>query len=383
MPSRLAAAVIVASMLGWTSPAHGQQDLSRDEAEQRLAHVQQEIARLREQLAEVRSEYQREQEELRGLDLEIDGTSRQARELEQQQVAHRAELDRLEAEKSRQLDRLATKRDQLADVMRSAYRLDRHSRLKLVLNQDDPAQLNRMLAYYEYFNRQHIDNISLLRDSLEAVEHMQRQIAQQLAHLEVTARQLSEALRRLDAQRRGRVEIMVKLDERIGSEQARLKELEQNRSDLVRLLERLEDALADIPADLGARLGVAQQKGRLPMPLPGKVQHAFGQRRGGALHWQGWLIGAEAGTEVRSVAYGRVAFADWLRGYGLILIIDHGGGFLSLYGNNESLLVEVGDWVEPGGLIAVVGSNPGMNQGLYFELRKDGKAVDPAAWIKR
>ena len=320
---------------------------------------------------------------MRSLDLEIDATSREARALEQQQRVHRQELERLEAARQEQVDRLAEKRDQLADVLRSAYRVDRHSRLKLVLNQDDPARLNRMLAYYEYFNRQHLENISLLRESLQALERTQRGIEQQLTELEHTARQLTETLQRLGVQRQTRVGLMARLDERIGSEEARLEELEKNRADLVRLLERLEDALADIPADLGSHLGVAQQKGRLPMPAPGRVQHAFGQRRGGSLHWQGWLIAAEPGTEVQAVAYGRVAFADWLRGYGLILIIDHGGGFLSLYGNNESLLVEVGDWVEPEGLIAVVGSNPGMSQGLYFELRKDGKAVDPAAWIER
>ena len=99
--------------------------------------------------------------------------------------------------------------------------------------------------------------------------------------------------------------------------------------------------------------------------------------------WQGWLIGADRGAEVRAVAYGRVAYADWLRGYGLLMIIDHGDGFMSLYGNNESLLFEPGDWVQPGEVIATVGDQPGNEQGLYFELRSSGRAIDPAQWIKR
>lgn len=374
---------VLAAALAYSHHCLGQSDLSREEAERRLAELQQEITTLKAELVEARSEYQREQGELRELDLEIDGSSRQARALEQQQATHRQELERLEAQKGEQLAQLSARKEQLAEVLRSAYKVDRHSRIKLVLNQDDPARLNRMLAYYEYFNRQHIENIALLKASLEMLEQTQRGIEQKLADLASTAEQLAETLQRLGGQRQDRVGLMAELDHQIGSEEARLAELERNRSDLVRLLERLEDALADIPADLGSHLSVAQQKGRLPMPTAGRVQHAFGQRRGGSLHWQGWLIGADPGSEVRSVAYGRVAFADWLRGYGLILILDHGGGFLSLYGNNESLLVEVGDWVEPGGLIAVVGSNPGMSQGLYFELRKDGKAVDPAAWIDR
>jgi septal ring factor EnvC (AmiA/AmiB activator) len=252
-----------------------------------------------------------------------------------------------------------------------------------VLNQDNPAELNRMLAYYEYFNRKHLENIAVLRTSLDALERTHHLISAQLASLAESRAQLDETLERLQQQRENRSELIASLDARIGDDEARLRELEENREDLVLLLERLENALADIPTDLGARMGVAQQKGRLPMPADGPVQHAFGQRRAGTLHWQGWLIGLEPGSDVRTVAYGRVAFADWLRGYGLMLIIDHGDGFLSLYGNNESLLAEVGDWVEPGERIGVVGTNPGTSQGLYFELRKDGKAVDPAAWIER
>ena len=119
------------------------------------------------------------------------------------------------------------------------------------------------------------------------------------------------------------------------------------------------------------------------MPLNGRVKHAYGQPRSAGMRWHGWLIGANSGSEVREVAYGRVAYADWLRGYGLLIIIDHGDGFLSLYANNESLLFDVGDWVEPGATISTVGSSALNGNGLYFEIRKDGKALDPAIWLKR
>lgn len=376
--------VSVIMSFGVSSTAVGQAgQLSKDEAQQRLENLHQEIIELQQSLTAARSKHRREQEDLREMDLRLDRTARQVKEFERAQATHRAELDRLEAEKAVQLASMDEKRDQLAEILRSAYQVDRHSRIKLVLNQDDPAELNRMLAYYEYFNRRHIENIALLKESLYLLEQTQLRISEEIAALEATRLRLAEALQELSDQRQDRLDLLVRLDERIGDEEARLQELEQNRQDLVSLLERLEDALADIPADLGSRLGVAQQKGSLPMPLSGRVLHAYGQRRAGSLHWQGWLIGAEAGAEVTPVAYGRVAFADWLRGYGLMLIVDHGDGFLSLYGNNESLFADVGDWVEPGELISVVGSNPGMSQGLYFELRKDGKAVDPAAWVKR
>jgi septal ring factor EnvC (AmiA/AmiB activator) len=255
--------------------------------------------------------------------------------------------------------------------------------MKLVLNQDDPAMLSRLLAYYEFISRAQVERISLLRDALETLGRMQQSIDRELARITRLSEQQRELVERLGAQRLQREALLADLAGEIAGEESRLRELERNRQDLEALISRLADALADIPADLGDHLGVERQKGRLPMPVHGPVRQAYGQSRSGGTRWQGWLIGAEAGTEVRAIAYGRVAFADWLRGYGLLMIIDHGRGYMSLYGHNESLLHEAGAWVEPGDMISLVGSNPGGSQGLYFELRKGGKTLDPAAWLKR
>jgi len=160
-------------------------------------------------------------------------------------------------------------------------------------------------------------------------------------------------------------------------------ELQRDRHDLEALLENLSNVLADIPADLGQRHGLDKLKGKMLIPVKGRVKHAYGQPRTAGLHWQGWLISASIGSEVRSIAHGRVAYSDWLRGYGLLMIIDHGDGFMSLYANNESLLREVGDWVETGSDISTVGTSPLNGNGLYFEIRKDGKAMDPVVWLKR
>jgi septal ring factor EnvC (AmiA/AmiB activator) len=255
--------------------------------------------------------------------------------------------------------------------------------MKLVLNQDDPARLGRMLAYYDYLSRAQADRISGLKEALAELDRMQQSIDRELQRIDTIQQERLSTLQALNQQRETRAAILDGLAGQISSGEARLRELERNRADLEALLERLTDVLADIPADLGSRAGIDSRKGQLPMPLDGPVRHAFGQRRGAGLRWQGWLIGAEAGSEVSAIAYGRVAFADWLRGYGLLLIIDHGQGYLSLYANNESLLHEAGAWVEPGETISTVGSNHGSEQGLYFEFRKNGAAVDPAAWLKR
>jgi septal ring factor EnvC (AmiA/AmiB activator) len=364
-------------------PGPAAADLDRTEAEARLKDVLEEIGRLQSRLEASRGEHSREQDRLKRLDLQIQDSDRQLRDLAAQRRAHEQELAALENQRKEYLASLEQRMDRLAEQLRGAYRSGRQSRMKLVLNQDDPALLGRMMAYYDYFSRAQLRQISLLREALSTLEAMQHTIDRELARLAELTRDQQELLVDLGAQRQERQVLLAKLAEEIGGEEARLRELERNRQDLEALIERLTDVLADIPADLGSHLGVASQKGRLPMPVQGAVEHAFGQGRSGGLHWQGWLIGAQPGAEVIAIAYGRVAFADWLRGYGLLLIVDHGQGFMSLYGHNESLLQEVGAWVEPGEVVSVVGENPGSGQGLYFELRKDGKAIDPAAWLAR
>jgi len=218
---------------------------------------------------------------------------------------------------------------------------------------------------------------------LGELERIYQLIDKELSRIRTVQNEQRDVQAQQQSQRAERKVLLADLSTKINHDEERLLELERDRQDLEKLLEKLSDALADIPADIGRHRVIAEQKGRLPRPVQGRILHAFGQRRAAGMYWQGWLMEAGAGTEVKNVAYGRVAFADWLRGYGLLMIIDHGQGFMSLYGYNESLLWEVGDWVEPGAVIATVGDSQGGEQGLYFEMRKQGKAIDPAAWLKR
>jgi septal ring factor EnvC (AmiA/AmiB activator) len=388
MPGPVRAATVLAALLTLTVPSQaedegGAGDMDRVAAESRLGEVLQEIGRLTAQLEASRTEHRKEQDNLRELDLQIQQVNRELRALEAQRLGHQEELAGLERQRAEYLASLEQRMDRLALQLRAAYRSGRQSRMKLVLNQDDPLLLGRMLAYYEYFNRAQLRQIALLREALTKLEVMQQSIDRELDRIASLAREHEELLGRLAGQRQERETLLAELDRQVGSEESRLQELERNRRDLETLIERLTDVLADIPADLGSHVEVEKQRGRLPMPAQGPVKFGYGQSRSGGMSWQGWLIGVEPGTEVSAVAYGRVAFADWLRGYGLLIIIDHGHGFMSLYGHNESLLHEVGAWVEPGEAIGVVGANPGSDQGLYFELRKGGKAIDPAGWLAR
>jgi septal ring factor EnvC (AmiA/AmiB activator) len=356
---------------------------SREELENRLAAVKTEIQQLQQQLSAARQRFKEEQLELRTVDLAIQAAALELRAMQATIGERQGELTRLQQERAAYLETLTERQDQLSQQVVAAYRLGRASRLRLLLNQDDPGRLGRTMAYYEYFSKAYAGQIRDLREVLDRLERMQEDIDQALNGLREAEKLSRAALGEMQNKRAERQTLLAAMARGMENDAVRLQELTRDRADLEALLERLTRALADIPSDLGQYQHPRRLRGDLPMPLAGRVLHAFGQDRVGGMHWQGWLIEAESGTEVRAIAYGRVVYADWLRGYGMLMVIDHGEGFMSLYGNNESLLFEPGDWVQPGTGIATVGSDPGSGQGLYFELRSQGEAIDPAAWIKR
>jgi len=375
--------LLVASPAFLLAAAAPSAEMDKQEVADRLSALRQEISQLQVNLEASREEHRSEQAQLRNLDLTIQATARRLRELENQISVHLKELGDLETRRDEQVSQLQQRQEQLASQINATYRLSSESRLKLVMNQESPARISRMLAYYDHINRAQVAKIQAVKAILEELDHIHGLIEAELLRIKTVQSEQREVQDTQQRQRNERKDFLAALAVKIDDTESRIRDLERNRKDLETLLERLTDVLADIPADLGQHMSVAEQKGKLPRPVKGRILHAFGQSRAAGLHWQGWLMEAATGSEVVNIAYGRVAFADWLRGYGLLIIIDHGQGFMSLYGYNESLLWDVGDWVEPGAVIATVGGSQGGEQGLYFEIRKEGKAVDPAAWLKR
>lgn len=357
--------------------------LTQAEAESRLKQLKTEISSLKKELEQSRTTLSDQHKALRAADLDIQASTLDLRKLEASRQTHQRDLSGLQSEQQDYLRSLDQRREVLATQIMAAYRLGRESRLKLVLNQDSPALLSRNLAYYDYFSRSQASQISELREVLQTLDAMQQKINVELSALDEVQKSQQSVLDEMTEQRDERQIIIDSLASQIDTDEAKLAELQANRKDLELLLEKLSNVLADIPADLGKRLAPRDLKGKMPMPVKGRVKHAYGQPRTAGLRWQGWLIGAVNGSEVKAIAYGRVAYSDWLRGYGLLMIIDHGDGFMSLYANNESLLREVGDWVESTTAISTVGSSALNGDGLYFEIRKNGKAMDPAVWLKR
>ena len=262
-----------------------------------------------------------------------------------------------------------------------SYMTGQQELFKLLFSQEDPADLGRMLVFYDYLNRargERIGRVGAELDRLAELEAAAREVQRELERLSGARASELERLSGARSERRRVVDGLETAISQSGSEIERLRREEQRLDDLVT---ELSELLAGFPVDTEAPFG--ELKGKLRWPIDGRIAQDYGQlREGGPLRWNGVLLEAEAGSTVRAVYHGRVAFADWLPGLGLLLIIDHGDGYMSLYGHNEALLSEPGDWVSPGEAIAQVGDTGGQSApSLYFEIRRNGEPQNPHAWV--
>lgn len=320
---------------------------------------------------------------LRDQELKIAATAKQLRVLDGQIKDRQNKLDDLLKRRAVLDDRLEDQRDALAALLRSAYAMGRGEELKLLLAQDKAADIARMLAYYRYFEHARLGEIDALMKNLDALVTVQNDIETQTAALRKSRADQAEQAGRMDAERAARKRALDQLDATLKDQKSRLAALGRDEKALTDLIAKLQDIFADIPQNLVGAEPFAALRGKLRWPLRGRIAEKFGAGTGGGTASQGVLIAARDGSEVHAVSHGRVAFADWLRGYGLLLIVDHGDGYLSLYGYNETLLKDVGDWVDAGTVIATSGDSGGRpTPGLYFELRYKGKAIDPMAWLQ-
>jgi septal ring factor EnvC (AmiA/AmiB activator) len=245
--------------------------------------------------------------------------------------------------------------------------------------------MGRTLVYYDYLNRARTAKIGAIGEAVARLEKVEAQIRDQTERLKRTREEQLEQKRKLEKSRVERSQVLARLNKQIRSREQKLQLYRADARQLERLMEGLREALADVPDDAGQRKAFKSQRGHLRLPVRGKITAKFGSRRkAGGFRWQGVMIRAKRGADVKSVSHGRVAFADWLRGFGLMVIVDHGDGYMSLYGHNESLYVETGDWVEAGDVVAAVGNSGGQKRpGLYFEIRANGKPTNPLRWCKR
>ena len=384
---RLAVALLLAlATVAAVPPAAAQAErkATPKQKEAELKRVNERIERVRKSVNADVEKRDRLGAQLRDAELSIQDARRQLEGLRAQRIASEARLRDLERERERREAELAAERGALAGQLRAAYVNGRHEQLRLLLNQEDPAAVGRMLAWYGYFGRARAGRIESISDQLEHLALVRERIVAEgdrLKGLEARREQELESLR--GAQER-RTRAVASIEQQIKSQGGQLKRLESQARGLEKLIADLRKALANPP--VAKKAPFEPLKGRLPWPVQqGKVLARFGQpRAGGSLRWQGMLIGTDRGARVRAPYAGRVAYADWLPGMGLMIVLDHGGGYLSLYGHNDELFRKVGEPVAAGDVIGSVGDSGGNDQSaLYFEVRRGREPVNPEIWLQR
>jgi len=374
-------------------PGPGKSEIAekKAEAEGKLHDLRAQLDALATQQRELEGERGDASKALRAADNNVGQATRSLHDTEAAIVAQKAKLADLESEQSALRGKLSGQRIALAALMRSAYALGNNEQLKLLLAQDRVVDLGRAIAYHRYFEQDRLRRIDALTEQLRTLANVSKQVDAQRAALAASHQEQLARLAAVQAQRGERGKLVADLEARYHDSAEHMNALGRDAGALEDLVKKLSVVMARTPPSPPAHHNttlpsVAPQAitpftgpgGHFPWPLEGSVITGYGGASSGL------LIAGSAGAEVHAVADGRVAFANWLKGYGLIVIVDHGNGLMSLYANNDALLKNAGDSVHAGDAVSTVGSSGGQGRNaLYFEIRQGGKAVDPRAWLRR
>lgn len=349
-----------------------------------LAKLQQEIRKLQQWLKETESEHDKLNDALKKSDEKIGALAKKIDATRTQLNAERARLKKLQAEQKQLRFLKSEQKQQLAKQLTGAQKLGNQGSIKVLLNQNDPQQISRMLKYYEYFNEARMESIQTLIENLKRLNNIENEILTQQNKLVQTENHLLKKNKLLNNEKKQHKQLLASLEKRRQQKSSVLSQKQKDQKRLQQLITEVATLLDNSVRKQDAR-PIRALKGKLPRPTKGRIVKAYGNYNAQARNkWQGWLIKGYEGSAIKAVHHGRIVFSDWLRGFGLLLIVDHGDGYLSLYARNQSLLKSVGDWVYQGENIATLGSSGGFKEPrLYFEIRHNGKPQDPAAWLSR
>jgi len=376
----LAAALVLCGLPGATVPA-AQTDTDARKTEAELQSVKSEIERVTRQVSEEQVEKDKLSKELRSAEISV-GKAREGLDGVRRGRAERAsKRNQLASQKRAREADLAQNRGALAGQLRAAYLIGREEPLKLLLNQKEPERAGRMFVYYSYFGRARADQIHEIENDVQAIAALDEQVQAEDAKLAELEKQQRADLMELEQAREKRSGVLASLTAESNSHAQSLERLKSQQNGLEKLLRELRRAMEKFPIDNNDAF--VRLRGKLAWPVGGKLVARFGESRAGGVKWDGVLVATERGAPVRAVYGGRVIYADWLPGLGLLTIIDHGEGYMSLYGHNERLYKTVGERVSAGDTVGSAGDSGGSNRPeLYFEIRKAGKAVDPRPWFR-
>jgi septal ring factor EnvC (AmiA/AmiB activator) len=353
--------------------------------EERLQKLRTRIETLQEKLNETRGRRDSVREEVRDLERRIGTLLNNLRQIDARLRFNEKKLASLKTRAASEHGNLVIQRQQLGRQIYTAYVTGREEYPKMLLNQQNPASVARVLTYYQYLNHERTARITAIEATLSRLDVLEQEIHQQSRELEALRASQREQKTELETSRARRGDLLASLNREVHGRSQEIERLLADEKRLEQLIEELKTVLPETaPPPSGAEARFARWRGRLPLPTRGRILSRYGtQKNVGNLKWRGLFIAGHEGQDVISVYHGRVVFADWLRGFGLLLILDHGDGYMTLYSHNQSLHKAVGDWVEAGDIIASLGNTGDAAQpGLYFEIRQNGEPRDPLIWCK-
>ena len=328
----------------------------------------------REEYTKIEKDLQKSERSINELETEINTIKKKIESSEQRMAA-------LVAKKKELQVRIESQESRLSTQLQAAYRLGKQETLKLILNQKNPNEISRRLAYFDYLNEARVEEIDRFLTTVDQFDTITEQISIQAFNLEKDQRYLYDEKLKLDQTKKQKSAILKSLNQYISNTDTELIKLQKDRGRIEKLLIELDKKKLS-----SQKISVAfkSMKGKLFLPVDGKVTQKFGANRNiGKLQWRGLFIDAPEGEPIFAIHPGEIVFADWLRGFGLLLIINHGQGYMSLYAHNQKLYYQSGDHVLSGEQVASVGSTGGQTKsGLYFEIRIDGKPTDPQTWCQ-
>ncbi len=354
--------------------------MAQQQQEQELAELQQQIQLSERQLKQQQQQLDRAEQQLQTSDRALAKASEAVRSTEQQrqQLAQRGQ--ELDSEKHQLEQTLQQQQKLLASQLKSAYSLGQHDYSRMLLNQQDAAKLERVLSYYQYFNRARLKQLNELNQTISELQLVLAELADKQQQLADTLRTLQQQQQQLVAAKTEQQHAVTTLQNTLRQQGRQLDYLRQNETSLQATLDELRKR-AQLARELA---GLSRQKGTLHWPLKGNLLQQFGESRQGGMSSRGILIQSNEGATVQAIADGQVIYADWLKGYGWVIVLDHGDGFMSLYGHNQNLLKQPGARISAGESIALAGMSGGQaSAGLYFEIRSKGEAVNPLQWLSK
>ena len=353
------------------------------QAKAKLAAVRARIADLTNRLGDELKKRDALRARLREAELAITAKRQRLDTLRAEEAAAERRRSELRMEQGRDEIALQAERDALGQQVRAAYLIGRQEQLKLLLNQSNPASFGRTLAYYGYFAKERSGKIDTIQSQMTRLRELVAQIDQETLQLETLEIEGNHEVAALERALADRAAALAALTQQVTSGNQRLADLKREEQAVESLVADLARVMQDFPVD--ATQSFDRMRGKLPWPVQGRVTAHYQEQHANSapgMRWNGEMIEAARGAKVRAPYFGRVVYADWLQGLGLLLIIGHSGGYMTLYGHAEVLYKSVGDWVAPGDVIAALSDASGASPQLYFEIREGRKTVDPGAWLK-